>query len=160
VNEWDIIAVCASMLLAAAAVVLGLLGLARARSSRSGPRAAGDSARAAEACNDVRDLMAQLDRLAAQLEGRLDACLEKVRAASAEADAKIARLQELGEGAAGEPTGRPKRPIKISEAAGLEVMRLSRTGMDPVEIARQLKVDVGEVELVLSLQRAQRVKQA
>ncbi|MFB3893191.1 MAG: hypothetical protein ACE15C_14335 [Phycisphaerae bacterium] len=162
-SEWEIVGICASMLTAAAAVVLGMLTFTRRRAADGRPgRPSGDSAGAGGISDDVRELMEQLERLAGQLDAKFDAKLDELRKALAEADVKIAEIRELVEREYRQdsPQLRGKRTLKIGQALGAEVARLGRTGMDAVEIASRLKIDVGEVELFLSLDRSQRLKQA
>ena len=153
-SAFEIIGVCASMLLAAAAVAVGVLTMRR----RASKGAAGP-VDADRACKDIRELMEQLDRLAGTVDGKIESRLNEMRQALSEAAARIAELRELA-ACDTESVSPHKRPIKIGQAATMEILRLARSGADPVEIARTMKMDVGEVELVLSLNRSQRLKQA
>jgi len=110
---------------------------------------------------DVAELVEQLDRLADHIDARLErrsAVLERQLAA---ADARIAELRRLTE-TPGLTRSVADESLAISPSeSGLdprgrraEILRLVRQDVDPVEIARRLHIDVGEVELVVHLDRS------
>lgn len=94
----------------------------------------------------ARQLQVELDRFAGRVERRLDEKLAQLQKLTHAVDARIARLEKLL-GAAGPATA----AIKINQAAATEAVRLNRMGLENVEIARRLNMDVGEVELILGL---------
>jgi hypothetical protein len=101
---------------------------------------------------DVADLVRQLDRLAEDIDARVEDRADKLRGLLTRADERIADLQRL--------SSQSPRPAREPPAAGsprAEVLHLAGQGLDAVEIARRTNLDVGEVELVLSLERSVRV---
>jgi uncharacterized membrane protein YccC len=100
--------------------------------------------------SDVAELAAQLEDFARRIDQRVDERLDRLQALLAEADKKQEALRRQieaaaqGDGASG----------GASNAASGQVLVLAAQGLDSVEIARRLKIDVGEVELMLNLHRS------
>ena len=95
----------------------------------------------------IRQLMTELDALAARVDARIDGRLAELKAQSARAEAAAEKLRRAPpEGGDAVQSGGPK---------AAEIRRLHRQGLDSVEIARHVGLEVGEVELVLNLQRSQ-----
>jgi hypothetical protein len=96
---------------------------------------------------DVAELRQRVEAvrtdLTHDLPERLDALQEAVR----RADERIAELRRLS--APAEPAGGQR-----GGREGDEILRLSRQGLEPVEIARRMKMPVGEVNLVLRLEQS------
>lgn len=126
----------------------------RARRAR---RAAGEGPGAVGACRqdaetplrrDVAALARELDRLAEAINTRTERRAGELTALLEEADRRIAELRRLMD------LPRPGPGIRQeADARRSEIIRLAAEGTDPLEIARRTRSDVGEVELVLSLQR-------
>ncbi len=162
-TPWELALVIAAAVLAAAAVVTAVLAGRRKKlappayalaAPAATPTAPAD-VRASQVCDDIRDLMAQLDRLAQQIDGRVETRLADLQKLLAAADERVTQLRALLE------APQPATPaIKIREGLNNEILRLHREGADSVEIARTMRMDVGEVELILSLQRTGRLRQA
>lgn len=94
---------------------------------------------------EVADLRRRVEALGEQIEtGRADA----LREAIGQADERIAELRRLAGLVEPQQTGRREG------REGQEILRLSRQGLEPVEIARRMKMPVGEIELVLHLERS------
>lgn len=116
-------------------------------------------------CGDVRDLMRQLDRLADDIDRRMGGALGDMQAAIDQADERIEALHkpteapEAPEGGQGPTHDEPAQHAETHEATdtpaarptNLDVLRLSRDGLDSAEIAGQLDRPVGEVDLILRL---------
>ncbi|MDY6913871.1 MAG: hypothetical protein SVT52_05390 [Planctomycetota bacterium] len=134
--------------LTVAAIVLVLL-LAVFLANRRTAASSGKTLEAADAVgNDVAELAVELDRLAEEIGRRADARLDELRRLCDEADGKIARLRELAavrDTKAPPPTGGLRRA---------EILRLNGEGLSPLEIARRVEMDAGEVELILNLTRS------
>ncbi len=80
------------------------------------------------------------------IEPRLAERVERLRGLLAEADQRIAELRRLRE-----PARWARQGPGPADARQREVLRLARQQMGAVDIARQVDLDVGEVELLLSL---------
>ncbi|MGA2265099.1 MAG: hypothetical protein ABSH10_01545 [Phycisphaerae bacterium] len=132
---------------AAAGLVAGvLLAVAGTRLARRGRKRTNLTALR----NDVADLAGQLEDFARRIDGRVDDRLDRLQALLAEADKKQQELRRLTE-AAGQPGG---KLAGASGGASGQVLALASQGLDSVEIARRLKMDVGEVELMINLHRS------
>ncbi len=124
---------------------------------------------------NVRELIEELDRLAGRIDERIEQRMAQLEGLLANADAKIARVDaeilaangraEGTTGIAGSYEAVPAPGSSLRDApptpsAGSadkmdplyeEILRLSGQGLDPIEIARRVEMNVGEVELVLNL---------
>lgn len=138
----DLTAIAACLLVAA--IILLLLSLVAwrnaAKTSGRGRHAEG------RPDEDIKELMSQLERLARRIDAQTEAQVGELRRHLEEADRKLDLLRR----AAGEDrngsTGVSRPDTKVRE--------LHLRGLSSVEIARRLRIDVGEVELVLNLQRS------
>jgi len=122
---------------------------------------------------DIRELTAELDALAGRIDKRIEQRLDELRRLVSEVDAKVAEAEAKLRGLDGPggsykaappaaadaeespPTGRtrPKAGAKISPQHQ-EVLALKAQGLNAVEIARRVAMNVGEVELVLNLHQS------
>jgi len=168
---WQQAGILAGCLIAGGVILLLIVVYLKNRQGASGlaEPAEGDAARIHA---DIRELMAELDALAGRIDKRVENRLAELRRLLDEVDAKVDKAQATlrrlrgQDGSykppcppaidAGEPpaTGRarPKAPAAISPRQQ-EVLRLKAQGLDAVEIARLVGMNVGEVELVLNLHR-------
>lgn len=128
-------------------VVVVRLHLRRAHAAARAPRK-GPAAQLDAAGRDAAQLARQLERAIADVDARLDERAEQLRGLLAEANERIAELRYLRDNSASGGDGGPTDPRQA------EVVRLATQQIHPVEIARRLAMDVGEVELVLSLSRS------
>ena len=71
-----------------------------------------------------------------------------------QAENRIARLERARDGSA-DDTGGQGRPAAAHKAD--EITRLAGQGVEAVEIARRMNMDVGEVELMINLQKCRPV---
>ncbi|MCK4601342.1 MAG: hypothetical protein KAU28_02675 [Phycisphaerae bacterium] len=134
-----------ALVLALAAMVLAILAMRKLlrRSRRQ------DIADAVG--NDVAELMAQLDGLARRIDTTVESRLSRLQKLIDVADARTAALGRYD--AQGPSQNQPPRPSQESPQRSVKILQLKNQGMDIVEIAKQLDMNVGEVELVLNLKR-------
>jgi hypothetical protein len=132
----------------AAAVALGLVVVVlRQRTRGKAPRAEGDAEEARDGqARELAALTERLERLAERVERDLSQQMREARDLLAETER---RASEPREGSSG---GSPGRYEPGAEPRRAEVIRLSRQGVDAVEIARRMDLEVGEVELMVHLQ--------
>lgn len=117
-----------------------------------------------EAAQDAEAVMVELDRVARQIQGRLDTQLAKLEHLIHDADARIERLSRLVRTADGEPVvdvwvkgdasgdAHPLEP----DPRHAELIRLAEAGLSAADIARRTGQTTGEVELILSLRKIRR----
>jgi hypothetical protein len=96
---------------------------------------------------DVADLRQRIEAVRVEFTDDLPQRLDGLQEAVRRADERIAELRRLT--APAEPTAQRR-----SGREGEEILRLSRQGLEPVEIARRMKMPVGEVNLVLRLEQS------
>ena len=160
------------ILLAAEGLVLLLLLIRFARRRRPWPMTGGGVS-AIRHQRELRKLSQRLDRVSEDLESRLEASLAELNELLSGMKDRSRQRSAAGdpqEGAAGSdpPGGGAKHPRPGKAAAGqpagsdgpagddlpAKIRHLAAQGNDSVEIARQLDRPIGEVELILSLQRS------
>jgi DNA-binding NarL/FixJ family response regulator len=90
-----------------------------------------------------------VESLAKMLGEQLQARVGKLQHLLSEVDQRIEELQQLS----GDALSASSLARSALERQQAEVLRLSGQGLDGVEIARRLELDVGEVELMLNLHR-------
>jgi len=146
-----------TLLLIGVVVILGVLFMRRARTKRSSSDVdarAGAQARmhnsrlASQAREDIGELMVRLEELSREICGQIDTRFAKLEHAINEADAKLAALR----GAPGAAV--PSEPAVPTDPRHAEVCRRAADGQIALQIAREMDMPVGEVELILSLQRS------
>lgn len=104
----------------------------------------------------LEDLVSDAEELTGRLAASLDAKAARIERLIAQADERLGRLenQSLSE-------ARPRPDRRNAQQAGVEdtgplnrrVYDLADRGLPPVEIAKQLSQQVGQVELILNLRR-------
>jgi hypothetical protein len=169
-----LVGLLAGGLIAAGIVLLLVAVYVRRRPSATDrpPPHDGDAPNAGE---NVHELMEELDQLAGRIDQRIERRMAELKRLLAEADAEIARA-EANIARANVRTG-PKPPAggsyeAVDAAPSIsrngpaeplaarderidpryeEILRLSGQGLDAIEIARRVEMNVGEVELVLNL---------
>lgn len=130
---------------------------------------------------DVDQVMTELDRLARQVHGRLDTQFAKLEAVIRDADERIEKLSRLVREAEGGPAldvtvsdelGHPRSPASATIACApsgraapsesdspaaenvrTRIQRMARNGQSAEDIAAALNHPVGEVSLILSLEK-------
>ena len=156
------------------ALLVGLVVYIALRRAGGGPSTRGYEARwPAQVHRDMETLTRDLHRLAHDIEQRVDARIETLRALLDRADSVMARLegpdrseaQGRYEGGEQDPTQGPdetdfgvQNPAVTDEDADSgdpyeQAARLARQGLGPDQIAHQTGLPAGEVALVLNLQR-------
>jgi hypothetical protein len=132
----------------AAAVALGLILVVVREKHRQRDEGVGQAQRpAGRPPPRTAELADRLEQLSRRLAADLDERTGEMERLLKEADARISELRRLSP-AAGE--GRYE-PNGEGDARRAEVRRLCGRGLEPVEIARRMQMDVGEVELMINL---------
>ena len=109
--------------------------------------------------DDIDELMVRLDELSREICGQIDTRYAKLEHLIHEAERVTAELRSApGRGPAGDGQPESAAPAAPPPADPRHADILSRAeqGAAPVDIARQLGLTVGEIELVLSLDRSRR----
>lgn len=99
--------------------------------------------------------MTQLEELTREMMGQLDTRFAKLEHVLGDADRRIDELQAMLRAL----RGIESLEITVDDEGDsrhASVLRLSRDGLSPAQIAQQAGMPIGEVELILSLQRARR----
>lgn len=139
----------------------------RIRASQHMPRASAhdrylETQKHTKARAGLEQVMAELDELSRQIHGRLDIKLTRLEVATREADRRIAELSKLVQATGGRPaieiTLDPEDPHGAyatqadtdAERHG-PVYRLADRGLSPIDIAQEVGMLTGEVELILAL---------
>lgn len=120
----------------------------------------------AKAREGLEQVMIELDQFCRQLHGRLDTKLARLEAVVRDADRRIDTLSRLVRQAGGQPSinvtlgeacphDQPDEPAPdVEDDRHATVYRLADRGLPAADIAQQVGVPTGEVELILSLRRA------
>jgi TolA-binding protein len=124
------------------------------------PSAAGDAAHR-QLQQSLTELLLQLEEMSREINGQIDTRLRAMNLLIQEADQKIRELQRLqGTSAAEAVSAVPRIPAPRSEPRPevaseryAKVYGLAEKGLSVVEIAREMKLMTGEVELILALRR-------
>ena len=98
----------------------------------------------------MAELAGQLEDYARQIDQQVGMRLADLEALLAESDGRQQELRRLVEAAAQIAGQRGSNPRGTDD----QVSALASQGLDSVEIARRLHMDVGEVELILNLHRS------
>ncbi len=117
-----------------AAIVVAAFALRRHAAKLQTPHAPKPDADAAELNHITRDLIAQLDRRAADLESLIAA-----------ADERIATLRSL--------PATPSMLVEPKDPLHARIHALADAGRSPIDIARETGCPTGQVELILALRR-------
>lgn len=110
-----------------------------------------------EVRSNLQKLIVDLQDLARQINGHIDTRFCKLEVLLKEADQKIRQLEALGFG--GKPPKDAQPPARAEEKTDPErelIYKLADAGKSPVDIARELNKNTGEIELILSLRRSGR----
>ena len=116
---------------------------------------------------DLEQVMLELDELSRQIHGRIDTKLARLEAIIGDADRRIEKLSALVTAAEGKPASSvtfernspretPSVSADVDEQRYAAVYRLSDSGKNPEQIAREVGRTTGEVELILALRKARR----
>ena len=146
-------------------IIMAMFSLGRARKrtvdSRDSARDHVDRARQKQAVrDDLEALMVDINRMARDLGGQLDAKIIHIEKATQEADERIAQLKallaELSDPyAMNKPAGdqlvTPQASAAATDPLTRQVYALADEGKGPSAIAEQLDEHVGKIELILAL---------
>jgi len=117
---------------------------------------------------DVEDVMLELDKLAREVNGRLDIRFAKLEALIRDADERLATYERLTKSptadeatehlditlGAAQPDA-PDPPPKMQDSPHAEVYRLADAGMTSIQIAEETGKTIGEIDLILTLRTTQ-----
>ena len=98
----------------------------------------------------------QLERMARRTEARLNGRMDELRRLLAQAEAVTARPGGAYVPQEASSSAEAVAPPAILEKQRDQIFRLRLQGLEPIDIARRMRVPVGEVELTLKLRKAQR----
>ena len=112
----------------------------------------------------IEELMVQLEQVTRQMNARLDTKFAKLEAVVRDADGRADRLERLLRKVEGRPTldvivdDRPTDPLDSQPAEQdpqrQAIFKLDQAGLTAPQIAQEVGQAVGEVELILALQKA------
>lgn len=146
-------------------IIMAMFSLGRARkgkaASRDSARDHVDRARQKQGVrNELEALMVDINRMARDLGGQLDAKIIRIEKANQEADERIAQLQALRDelanpSAINQPHAdqlvTPQASAENADPLTQQVYALADEGKGPQTIAQQLDEHVGKIELILAL---------
>lgn len=150
-------------------IIMAMFSLGRARkrtaSSRDSARDHVDRARQKQGVrNELEALMVDINRMARDLGGQLDAKIIRIEKANQEADERIAQLQALRQELSqplNDPSAMgsspadqlvtPQADATQADPLTKQVYALADQGKGPQDIAQQLDEHVGKIELILAL---------
>ena len=146
-------------------IIMAMFSLGRSRkrtiASRDSARDHVDRARQKQGVrDDLEALMVDINRMARDLGGQLDAKIIRIEKANQEAEERIAQLEALRESLANpaalqaQPADQIVTPQAAPEDADpltREVYALADQGVGPADIAEKLNEHVGKIELILAL---------
>jgi hypothetical protein len=129
------------------------------RDSPHRPAAPGDAAHR-QLQQSLTELLLQLEEMSREINGQIDTRLRAMNLLIQEADQKIRQLQRLQGSSAADvaampriPAPRPELRPDVASERYAKVYALAEKGLTVVEIAREMKLMTGEVELILALRR-------
>lgn len=149
-------------------IIMAMFSLGRARKRTTASRDTAkdhiDRARNQQGVrNDLESLMVDINRMARDLGGQLDAKIIRIEKATQEADERIAQLQALRDSlsnpsAMGDVNAdqlvTPQADAADADPLTKQVYALADQGKGPHDIAQQLDEHVGKIELILALRTA------
>jgi len=146
-------------------IIMAMFSLGRARKKTASSRDSGkdhiDRAREKRAVrDDLEALMVDINRMARDLGGQLDAKIIRIEKANEEAEERIAQLQALRDELANpsamnpgnaDPLVTPQADADQTDPLTKQIYALADQGKGPAAIAQELDEHVGKVELILAL---------
>ncbi|HOI57048.1 MAG TPA: hypothetical protein PLP01_17485 [Phycisphaerae bacterium] len=131
-------------------------GRSASASARSSLPAAGRSQRQLQ--ESMEKLLLELEQLSREINSQVDTRLRALNLLIREADEKIRQLQRMQglpetDGAAAPPEPRREPHPEVTSERYARVYQLAERGLTVVEIAHELEMLTGEVELILALRR-------
>ena len=138
-DQIELIWISAALVASGVFLLLGVM-IIRARSR---------ARQANQAISTLRELIQRTDELTGDVERRIDARIETLQHVLARADKIISAAQNQTPPET--PSEKPRPQIPQPTGKHREILRLMQQGLDAIEIARRVQMDVGEVELVRNL---------
>jgi len=146
-------------------IIMAMFSLGRARKKTSSSRDTGkDHIDRARQKQNVRDdleaLMVDINRMARDLGGQLDAKIIRIEKANEEAEERIAQLQALRDELANpsamqrpadDQVVTPQADPDQTDPRTRRIYTLADQGKGPADIAQELDEHVGKIELILAL---------
>jgi hypothetical protein len=143
-------------------IIMAMFSLGRARkkttSSRDNARDHVERAREKRIVrDDLEALMVDINRMARDLGGQLDAKIIRIEKANQEAEERIAQLQALRDELANpsamqaDQVVTPQATPDQTDPLTRQIYELADQGKGPIDIAEQLNEHVGKIELILAL---------
>ena len=145
-------------------IIMAMFSLGRARKGKEAGRDSArdhvDRAREKQGVrNELEALMVDINRMARDLGGQLDAKIIRIEKANQEADERIAQLQalrdELNDPYAMKNTPgqrvTPQAEPEVVDPLTKQIYALADQGRGPQDIAQQLDEHIGKIELILAL---------
>lgn len=145
-------------------IIMAMFSLGRARKGKAASRdSARDHVDRAREKHGVRTeleaLMVDINRMARDLGGQLDAKIIRIEKANQEADERIAQLQALRDELndphamknAASQLVTPQADAETTDPLTKQIYALADQGRGPADIAQQLDEHVGKIELILAL---------
>ncbi len=112
-----------------------------------------------QAQEDIQELMVRLEELSREICGQIDTRYARLEQTLAQADRTLKALQAAQRQAppppGANPQPAPQAPLP-ADPRHVEIFDAVAAGETPLALARRLRMPVGEVELVLSLERSRR----
>jgi len=145
-------------------IIMAMFSLGRSRKGKAASRDTGrhhlERAREKQGVRDeLEALMVDINRMARDLGGQLDAKIIRIEKANQEAEERIAQLEALRDSLANpsalhpqaDQLVTPQAPAADADPLTREIYALADQGVGPADIAEQLNEHVGKIELILAL---------
>lgn len=107
-----------------------------------------------QARDDINELMVRLEELSREICGQIDTRYAKLEHVLAESEKTLSALRAALQQQSALPRSASSPTPPPADPRHAEIFRLAQSGKTTLEIARELAMTVGEVELVLSLERS------
>ena len=162
-NELEIVGILAGCLVASGILLLLIAVHLKVRIEKRQRARRMEESRELAVQADLGDLVGRLNEVSDGIEQRVKSRVEELRELLSQADAAISRLgregPDLQTGQSDRTDEQPQTDTPAQEipdsdrvaASYREIFHLKAQGLDPIEIARRVQMNVGEVELVLNL---------
>ncbi len=141
--QWIIVASASAV---AALVVLVLLWLFIRKKRCFTPRQSLSADQVEQTQRDLLEIKDELEQLVSRIDIQVEQRVRELKKLLARVDGKIELLRGMESSA----------QLMTKEKSGCDqslIIKLSRQGLDSLEIARRMEMTVGEVELIINLQR-------
>jgi hypothetical protein len=164
-NELEIVGILAGCLVASGVFLLLIAVHLKVRIEKRGQARRAEESRELAVHADLRELVGRLNEVSEGIEQRLQVRMKELRELLSQVDGSVNEGRTEGSDPVGSEAGDrlPEPPLQtdtatpeVTDRTGVaathrEIIRLKDQGVDPVEIARRVQMNVGVVELVLNL---------